>query len=164
MDPKNASEGYILGQLMAVLERTQQAALDNVNASVVDRYFGAASATPKTVFVRLMKNARHHVRKARENEKGGGMAFLLDRMIDELASRFIPKTDRTFPAPNSFPSFLDLDQQGLFVLGYHHMRKWLWMTTDEHIAWEQAHPDAPRAYLWKTGKVKETEESKPALF
>lgn len=142
MDPNNGSEGYALGRLMAVLERIQQASLGNVNASIVDRYFSGASVTPKSVFVRLLRNARHHVSKARDDPKSGGMVFLLDRLVDDLAGRF-------HPARNGFPAHMDLEQQGLFVLGYHQMRHWLWLSADEREQWEQQHPDAPRVYLWK---------------
>jgi len=145
MDPHNPNEGYVLGRLMAVLERLQQEALDDPNASVVDRFFGGASATPKAVFVRLLKNARHHARKVRNDPKKGGTVFLLDRLVDELADRFDPKH-------NGFPAHLNLEQQGLFVLGYHQMRKWLWMTAEERAASASAPADAPRAYLWKTAK------------
>ena len=145
MDPNNLSEGYTLGRLMAVLERIQRAAINNVNASVVDRYFSGASATPKTVFVRLLKNARHHVTKAKDDERKAGLIFHLDRLIDELASRFDPNH-------NGFPAHLDLDQQGLFVLGYHQMRKWLWMPREERAKWERKYPDAPRAYVWAKDK------------
>jgi CRISPR-associated protein Csd1 len=146
MDPTNLSEGYTLGRLMAVLERIQQEAIGNVNASVVDRYFSGASATPKTVFVRLLKNARHHVTKAKDDESKAGFIFRLDKLIDELASRFDPKH-------NGFPAYLDLEQQGLFVLGYHQMRKWLWMPREERAEWEKDHPEAPHEYIWSKGKV-----------
>jgi CRISPR-associated protein Csd1 len=145
MDPSNTNPGYTLGRLMAVLERIQQEALGEVNASVVDRFFGAASASPRSVFVRLLKNARHHVRKAQDKPDGGGMTFLLDRVIDELADRFDPKN-------NGFPAHLSLEEQGLFVLGYHQMRKWLWMTSAEREEWERSHSDVARVYLWRTGK------------
>jgi CRISPR-associated protein Csd1 len=141
MDPSTLSEGYTLGRLMAVLERIQQEAINNVNASVVDRYFSGASATPKTVFVRLLKNARHHVTKAKDDEAKAGFIIRLDRLIDELANRFDPKR-------NGFPAHLDLEQQGLFVLGYHQMRKWLWMSREERAEWEKGHPEAPRQYIW----------------
>ncbi len=141
MDPSHRSEGYTLGQLMAVIERLQQEALDNVNASVVDRYFSGASASPKAVFVRLLKNARHHVRKAKDNQEKGGFIFRLEKLLDELADQFDPKR-------NGFPAYLDLEQQGLFVLGYHQMRKWLWMNKEERNEWEQAHTAVPRSYLW----------------
>ena len=145
MDPNNASQGYTLGRLMAVLERIQQEAIGNVNASIVDRYFSGASANPKTVFVRLLKNARHHVTKAKDDDAKAGFVFLLDKVIDELANRFDPKD-------NGFPAYLDLDQQGLFILGYHQMRKWLWMPRDERAEWETNHLDAPREYVWSKEK------------
>jgi CRISPR-associated protein Csd1 len=142
MDPNSSSEGYALGRLIAVLERIQQEALGNVNATLIDRYFSGASATPKGVFVRLLRNARHHVSKARDDPQRGGIVFRLDRLVDELAGRFSPTR-------NGFPAHLDLEQQGLFILGYHQMRHWLWMNTGEREEWEQQHQDAPRAYLSK---------------
>jgi len=145
MDPQNNSEGYALGVLMAVLERLQQEALDNVSASVVDRFFSGASANPRTVFVRLLKNARHHVSKVSGMETKGGFVFRLERIIDEIACRFDPKR-------NGFPASLNIEQQGFFILGYHQMRKWLWMTRDERADWERNHPNASRAFVWTAGK------------
>lgn len=142
MDPNNRNAGYDLGRLMAVLERLQQLALDDVNASVVDRYFSGASASPKSVFVRLMKNARHHARKARDDDKNAGLAYRLERLMDEICDRFEPESD-------GFPAHLNLEEQGLFVLGYHQMRHWLWMDSEERKAWEQDHDDAPAPYKWK---------------
>lgn len=141
MNPENTSEGYALGLLMAVLERLQQEALENINASVVDRYFSGASANPKTVFVRLLKNARHHASKASGIESKGGFIFRLERIIDELAGRFDPKH-------NGFPAWLNIEQQGLFVLGYHQMRKWLWMSREERTDWEKGHRNVSPAFLW----------------
>jgi CRISPR-associated protein Csd1 len=144
MNPENRSEGYALGLLMAVLERLQQEAQGNVNASVVDRYFSGASVNPKTVFARLLKNARHHVSKATA-EGSGGLVIVLERIIDELSERFDPNR-------NGFPAFLNLEQQGLFLLGYHQMRKWLWMTREERAEWEKGHPNASPAFIRKPGK------------
>jgi len=141
MDPKNESSGYSLGLLMAVLERLQQTAQGDLNATVVDRYFSSASATPKIAFVRLMKNARHHARKVKDDPERRGMVYRIERMMDELAERFDPRT-------NGFPAYLDLEQQGLFVLGYHQMRKWLWMKKEERSQWEKDNPDAPQAFIW----------------
>lgn len=119
MDPTNANPGYLCGRLMAIIERLQQLALGDVNASVVDRYFSAASATPKAVFVRLLKNSQHHARKAQDEPKTKGFAILLKRMIDEISDQFDPKN-------NGFPAFLRLEDQGMFVLGYHQQRHALW--------------------------------------
>ncbi len=98
LDPMNESPGYLLGQLMAVLERAQQLAMD-ANATIVDRYFNGASAAPRSVFVRLLKNSQHHLRKADDDSAKAGAAFLLKRLIDQIADRFDPKT-------NGFPESL----------------------------------------------------------
>lgn len=141
MDPKNESPGYALGVLMAVLERLQQTAQGDLNATVVDRYFSSASATPKIAFARLMKNARHHARKVKDDPEKRGIVFRIERLMDELAERFDPQE-------GGFPSYLGLEQQGLFVLGYHQMRRWLWMKKEERSRWELEHPDAPRSFIW----------------
>lgn len=130
MDPTNTNPGYLLGRLMAVIERLQQAAMgDDVNASVVDRYFASASAAPRAVFVRLLKNARHHARKAKDEPKTSSTARWLESMLDEITFQFDPNR-------NGFPVYLDLVQQGLFVLGYHQQRHWLWMPKEERERWQ----------------------------
>lgn len=119
MDPENTHPGYLLGRLMAVIERLQQLALKDVNASVVDRYFSAASATPRAVFIRLLRGARHHARKALDDDQTKGLARSLENQLDAIADTFDPKN-------NGFPAHLNLEEQGLFVLGYHQQRHRLW--------------------------------------
>lgn len=115
MDPNNTSPSYLLGRLMAVAERMQSAALgQDVNATVVDKLFGAASATPNAVFTRLMKGFRHHARKAKDGEFAR-LANKLEKQADDILHLLVP--DR-----HAFPPFLPLEQQGLFILGYHHQR------------------------------------------
>jgi CRISPR-associated protein Csd1 len=115
LDPSNTNPGYLCGRLMAIIERLQDLALPDVNAGVVDRFFAAASVTPRGVFTRLLRNARHHARKALEEPKRRGTARWLDSQVDEIASHFDVRN-------NGFPAFLDIEQQGLFVLGYHQQR------------------------------------------
>jgi CRISPR-associated protein Csd1 len=123
LDPTNTSPGYLCGRLMAVIERLQQASLPEVNATVVDRFFGAASATPRAVFTRLLRNARHHARKAGDEASTAGIARWLESQLDAIVANFDVKA-------NGFPAYLDLEQQGLFVLGYHQQRHELWKKRD----------------------------------
>ena len=156
MNPNCADKGYLLGQLMSVLEKLQTEALGSVNASIVDRYFSGASASPKSVFGSLLRNARHHARKAKDESKNKGQIFNLERLIDQICSQFdvsLKKTeDPKVVYENGFPAYLSQEQQGMFVLGYHQMRKWLWMTREERDIWNDEHSDASRAYLWKKKK------------
>lgn len=115
MDETNTRPGYLLGRLMAVLERIQQHALGDVNASVIDRFFATASAAPQAVFPRLLKGARHHAKKVRDDDDKKGYGVHLERTLDGILAHF--------PADEGgFPSRLNLDEQGLFLLGYHHQR------------------------------------------
>jgi CRISPR-associated protein Csd1 len=124
LDPENKNQGYLLGRLMAVIERLQQAALGDVNASVVDRYFAAASATPRAAFMRLQKNVPHYLKKMREDERNRGLAKLLDQEQSAIIWNFRPEG-------GGYPASLSLQDQSLFILGYHHERHWIWLSKDE---------------------------------
>jgi len=107
LDKDNASAGYRLGRLMAVLERVQGAAQNNPNKTIVDRYYGAASTRPGTVFPRLIALAQHHLAKL----AGGSETFYQKRLgevVDGIAH---------------FPPTLNMEEQGLFALGYYHQRQ-----------------------------------------
>jgi CRISPR-associated protein Csd1 len=110
MDPNNPNRGYRLGRMMAVLENMQRLALGkNVNATVVDKYFGGASATPAAVFHSLLNMFRKHARKARDEYPG--IVINLEREADDILNGL-----------DTIPLHLDIAEQGMFVLGYHHER------------------------------------------
>ena len=117
MDPNNQNPGYLMGRLMAVLERMQQAALGDVNATVIDRFFSGASASPAATFPRLLKNMRHHARKAKDDNSKRGWVVTLEKEADAILAPLA-----------SFPGYLNIEQQGLFILGYHHQRHELWQS------------------------------------
>ena len=175
MNPESRNTGYALGMLIAVLEQLQRLALDDVNASVVDRYFSAASASPKSVFVRLLKNSLHHYRKASKSDKKNirSSARYMERVKDEILSWLKvetqaaeepakPKKPLPYPAsmttPFGIPSSLSLEDQGLFVLGYHQMRHWIFMKKEPRAEWEKQYPKAPAVFLRKQQDEIETEE------
>src|SRR5690606_5231663 len=54
LDPDNINPGYRLGRLFAALEKIQEEANPGVNATIRDRYYGAASSTPSAVFSTLI--------------------------------------------------------------------------------------------------------------
>ncbi len=165
MNPNYDNPGYALGALMAVLERLQSAALGQVNTTLVDRYFSAASSTPRMIFVRLLRNAQHHARKARDSDdkRDRDVAFLCGRVIDWIADRFDVDRKCYPPRINGLPPHLDLEEQGLFVLGYHQMRYWLWMSKEERTAWEQRYPDAPAALRWLKRPAEEQAQPEAAI-
>lgn len=108
LDPDNDDPGYLLGRLFAVLEKTQTLALGNVNASIKDRYYGSASATPRTVFPLLLRMNAHHQSKA--EGKSRGLAGYFAKQLSEVMNKL----------PSEFPATLNLQRQGTFALGYFH--------------------------------------------
>ena len=110
LDPTRPEGAYHLGRLLAVLDKCQQDALGSVNATLVDRYYGAASSTPAAIFPTLLRNNRHHLAKLRKEK--AGWAITQERLIQEVMDGL-----------NAFPRTLNLESQGLFALGFHHQRQ-----------------------------------------
>ena len=96
---------YVLGRLFSVLEAVQSAANSGINATIKDKYFNSACATPAAVFPILLKLANSHLKKL-----GGGLAVNYGKQIGELTVRL----------ETAFPKTLSLEEQGAFILGYYH--------------------------------------------
>ena len=92
---------YLLGRLFAVLERIQQQAQPGINATIRDRYYGAASTNPVSVFTTLLRLKNAHLKKL-----GDGQTAYFERLIGEVMA---PLAD--------FPRQLTLPQQAKFALG-----------------------------------------------
>lgn len=111
---------YVLGRLFAVLEKVQQEAIGDMNASIKDRYFTSACASPASVFPVLLRLSQHHIAKVKQ-ETGPKMNY--DRRIQDILGLLDVEK-------NPIPARLTLDEQGIFVLGYYHQRAALYMKHD----------------------------------
>ena len=109
LDSENRHPGYLCGRLLAVLEAVQRAAIPGANTTITDRFFGAASTAPASVFGRLLRGAQAHLSKLRKERRGTYEA--LERKLEEVQAGL-----------NAFPKILSLEQQGFFSLGYYHQR------------------------------------------
>ncbi len=96
---------YVLGRLFAVLERVQSAANPGLNATIKDKYFNSACATPASIFPLLTKLSQSHLRKLE-----GGLRVYFEKLIGDLENRI----------HETLPSRLSLADQGTFHLGYYH--------------------------------------------
>jgi CRISPR-associated protein Csd1 len=109
LDPANTDPGYLLGRLFSALENIQRAALGKqINATIRDRYYGAASATPASVFPVLLRNAQHHLSRLRKDKPG--LAVNLEKEVGEIVDLL----------GTSFPRSLRIEAQGHFAIGYYH--------------------------------------------
>ena len=98
---------YLLGRLFATLEKTQNDALGNINAGIRERFYSSASATPRSVFPRLLRNYQHHLAKLE-----GGHRLNRERLVQNIHESL-----------TAYPSHLNLEEQGLFAIGYYHQRQ-----------------------------------------
>ncbi|MEQ1681084.1 MAG: type I-C CRISPR-associated protein Cas8c/Csd1 [Sideroxydans sp.] len=106
LDDSNTNPGYRIGRLFAALEKIQEEAV-NPSATIRDRFYGAASSTPVTVFSNLMKLKNHHLAKLEEGRKR-----YFEKLIGQIMSDI-----------NDFPAHLCLADQGRFAIGYYHQRQ-----------------------------------------
>ena len=99
---------YTLGRMFYVYETIQEAANPGINATIKDKYFNAAAATPAMIFPILDSLCQKHLRKL-----PAGRRISLDRQVDALKDVL----------GEEYPLRLTLPQQGSFNLGYYHQRQ-----------------------------------------
>ncbi len=107
LNESSTNVGYRLGRLFAVLEKNQRDAIPNAKATIKDRYYSSASATPGVVFAQLLRLNQHHTAKLTE-----GQTVHNEQLMQEILD-----------GVDGFPTHLRLEDQGLFALGYYHQRK-----------------------------------------
>jgi CRISPR-associated protein Csd1 len=106
--------GYLLGRLFATYEQVQSAALGpGVNATVKDKFYGAAAAQPRKVFTLLESGSANHLSKL--GKTSPSYKVVLEKTIGAIMEMMSPGGD-------PFPAQLPEKQQALFGLGYYHQR------------------------------------------
>lgn len=108
LDRNEKNKGYLLGRLFAVFEKVQQDTHPRLDATIVDKFYGAASTNPRTVFAQLSRLNRHHL------SSYDNAAFRVNREkeIGEIMNLI-----------DSFPAHLDLNEQSYFAIGYYHEKQ-----------------------------------------
>ena len=103
LNPEHPEAAYHCGRLLSVLADLQYAALGDVGAGVVQRYYTATSQTPALRIGQLMANAKNHLNKVEKNT-----AFAFEKRIAGIMNSM-----------ETIPKILDLEHQSLFALGYY---------------------------------------------
>lgn len=99
---------YTLGRLFAVYEEVQEAANPGINATIKDKYFNSAAATPAVIFPILDNLCQKHLRKLE-----AGFRIYRDKQIGKLKDIL----------GESYPVRMSLPEQGSFNLGYYHQKQ-----------------------------------------
>jgi CRISPR-associated protein Csd1 len=105
LNEESTSIPYRLGRLFAVLEKVQSEANRDVKSTITSKYFSSAATMPKAVFPVLIKLAKHHIAKSE-------WGFKSEQWIQEVLA-----------GVDEFPACMNLEDQGMFMLGYYHQRK-----------------------------------------
>lgn len=122
-DPDDPNPARRLGRLFAVIERAQLSALgEDINATVKDKFLGAAAATPQQVFGGILKNAQNHTKRLRNGHSDASWIkdALHARRVGARLDRDIGMLWASFE--NGVPSQHSSEEQGLFFVGYYQER------------------------------------------
>ncbi len=123
LDPESGDRAYNLGRLFAVYEYAEKAVSDR-NATIKDKYIGAASATPRRVFPILMRGYEHNasaLAKQDGNKRGAGVK----------AAKAVSQILGLFGGEMPFPTALRLEDQGRFFVGYYHQIRALYTSSGQ---------------------------------
>ncbi|HPT78925.1 MAG TPA: type I-C CRISPR-associated protein Cas8c/Csd1 [Candidatus Atribacteria bacterium] len=120
LDTQNKSVEYLSGRLLAVLADIQQSALGDVNAGIVQRYYTAASSTPRLIIGRLIQLSQHHLDKISKDKKG--LAIWYEKMLSEIMEQI---------DIDDIPLVVGLEGQTLFALGYYQQKAQLYKSKAE---------------------------------
>lgn len=116
LNEQSTIPAYLLGRLFAVMEKVQQEANPDLNATIKDKYFTSACASPASVFPVLLRLSQHHIAKAEFGKAS-------DKRIEKIMNLLDVEK-------NPFPAHFMLDEQGIFVLGYYHQRTAFFVKND----------------------------------
>ena len=67
LNENSTNVAYTLGRTFAVLEAIQEEANPGINATIKDRYFNSACATPASIFPVLFKLENSHIKKDKQS-------------------------------------------------------------------------------------------------
>lgn len=99
---------YLCGRLFSILEAVQP------KSKIREKYFSTACTNPKSVIPLIFKNYTHNLVNLSE-----GYQIFYEKIMQEITSKM-----------DKLPTTLDLEEQGLFILGYYHQKNDLFTKKD----------------------------------
>lgn len=127
-NPEYHSNAYYCGAMMAIFENIQQAAMPDVNATIMQRFYASAIQTPALVIGRLSKMSVHHLEMIKYVKRAEALKACLDDTADKLCG--------------NIPTTLNLEEQSEFAVGYYQMCANLPKEIEKRIAENKAKAQA----------------------
>ncbi len=119
LDKHCRNPAYVCGRLFAQLEscqiRSRGDSPSKYDNTIRDRYFVSAMATPRDVFVPLLKLAIAHISKCAKGQKNSKKT--LAEIRSDVEQRFVVQILEMI---DEVPGFQSIEHQALFVIGYYH--------------------------------------------
>ena len=113
IDTSSTNVGYNLGRLFAAFAYAEKSQAER-NATIRDKYMGAASSTPRRVFPILLRGYEHNRSSlAKSGNKPAGIKA--DRAVREIMGQL--------PGQDELPTSLQLEDQSRFFIGYYHQEQ-----------------------------------------
>lgn len=110
LNTDSPSIAYQTGRLMALYAAIQYAALGDVGAGVIERYYTSACTSPALVMGKLATMSQYHLSKIKSNKPG--LYTILNKQLEEISVKI----------GDSLPKTFTLEQQSEFALGYYFQR------------------------------------------
>lgn len=113
VNEENHDAAYVLGRVFSVLEAIQEEANPGINATIKDRYFNAACATPASIFPVLIQLKNSHIKKIKSLRRRDSSEKDYKMDYEERLAKLLKDIEE-------FPKKLTREEQGRFILGYYH--------------------------------------------
>jgi len=107
LDKNNTNPGYLCGRMFAVLDRMQELAIGQ--RGIFQRCVNSASSRPATVFASILNLSCHHSQKLNQS-----LQIYFEKLKQEILAGL---------SAGGFPTYLNLQDQGRFFVGYYHQRQ-----------------------------------------
>ena len=121
LDRNSNNMGYNLGRLFAAFAYAERSFADR-NASIRDKYMGAASTTPRRVFPILMRGYENNRAGLAKMEDKRGAGVRADQAVGQIMD--------LLPGRDELPATLLLEDQARFFVGYYHQERDFYTKSD----------------------------------
>ncbi|MFI3294182.1 MAG: type I-C CRISPR-associated protein Cas8c/Csd1 [Rikenellaceae bacterium] len=98
--------GYLLGRMLAIVERAQTASQPGINYTIKDQTYATMSVTPAALYNRVFSLSVNYFRRIPRQGTQVYLKMLLSEVTNKLS--------------DGIPMRLSLEDQGRFALGYQH--------------------------------------------